>query len=510
MSLLIPKVAGAAILLLFDPSQINIETRFGTKFFGLYNGMYKFEETRPGGYVYASHTILDNVALSNILANAGVIIFNKVGTITSFAQNSKISDLYHYCVFDPMVDTRLAELNTTAPFKLRLCTRSGIKSDMLKTLDNYIVDMPIDFSTVTTTCAPAGKPVPPIPIVLEMHSDADTYQFDEAAIKAHLLTHNQRVRTFKELIAQRDVIADRKMLCDFCGEIAYRIDLVLSENEPPSEELILELWDRTIDAHRKTHDWENRARRAISVPFSSPASSSSESEDTPPLIQSPGHVTVNPELLPVPAASGKAKQADILQFAFLRKELEQLIPKGGHLVISRGTPAKSTVAVNSAIITGDRLGALNETTIIYMPGHSVTRSEEKWDAFLTALHPIPAFLFNADEFRAKPYPPEPTAALFKMMADKYSKKSVPVPPSANVDAKSAVEKTVPMWLVIKSRRGQKWLVQRSDGAQIIPEWDLNVTPTQLVHDTDIFPSYHDYLKQVFLNAPASFVIDACM
>lgn len=504
MSLLIPKVAGAAILLLFDPSQTNIETRFGTKFFGLYNGMYKYEETRPGGYVYASHTILDNIALSVILANAGVIVFNKVGTITSFAQNSKVSNLYHYCVFDPMVNARLAELNATAPFKLRLCARSGIKSDMLKTLDNYIVDTPIDFSTITTTCAPAGKPIPPIPIVLEMQLDVDTYQFDEAAIRAHLLTHDQRVRTFKELVAQRDVIADRKMLCDFCGEIAYRIDLVLSENEPPAEELLLELWDRTIDAHRRSHDWESRTG---SMPVSV---SVLQSESTPPLVQSPGYVTVNPELLPVPAASGQANESDVLEFASLRKELEQLIPKGGHLVVSRGTPAKSSVAVNSAIIPGDRLGALNETTIIYMPGHSITRSEEKWDAFLTALHPLPAFLFNADEFRSKLYPSEPTVALFKIMADKYSKKSVPLPPSVTVDVRSAVEKTIPMWLIVKARRGQKWLVQRNDGAQVIPEWDLNVTPTQLVHDPDIFPSYLDYLKQVFLTAPASYVLDACM
>nr|UNI74231.1 MAG: hypothetical protein [brine shrimp reovirus 1]UNI74435.1 MAG: hypothetical protein [brine shrimp reovirus 1] len=492
MSLLVPRLSQFAILLLSDENSSDLNLNYGTTFFGLFNGMRPYDEVKPGGYVYASNTLANRSDLDTVLLNAGVIIFNKYSTIAAFANNPKIRSSYDCVVLNSTSADRLSELYKTANFTLRLVEDKGIPSHLLPLISSYVSRTSIDFTNIPTINPPT-KPISDfLSIESDVLQDSHIYQFDQDAIQAHLFAnHRERVPTFKLLVSMYDVINGRSMLCGYCAELAIRIRLVIQDEDPSKDEEILLLWDKTIKGHRDAHDF-----KTVTVPKLSPR-----------LIESDDPI----ELLPLPESSVQDSSAHPeLLTAF--EAIKHALPTDVKVALSRGTPNKSTWAGVSAILSGDRIGAISSSIALYFPGHAITRNDQKWNAFVEVFRPISTGLYNVEPLRSKPYPEEELGDLFHQLKAIFGKRAMTPETHAPSSPSSAsnVEKTVPFWLIIQSRRGTKWLVQTNTGAQVTPAWDLNVSPSQLVHDTDSFPSYKDYLKQVFFGAPASFVLDACL
>nr|AHF20723.1 hypothetical protein [Cimodo virus] len=492
MSLLVPKLAQFAILLLSDENSNDLSANYGTTFFGLFNGMRPYDEIKPGGYVYASSTLANRSDLDIVLLNAGVIVFNKYSTIASFANNPKIRASYDCVVLNSTSADRLSELHKTANFTLRLVEDRGIPSHLLPLISSYVSRTSIDFTNIPTINPPT-KPISDfLALEPDVMQDSNIYQFDQDAIQAHLLaTHREKVQTFKLLVSMYDVINSRSMLCGYCAELAFRIRLVTRDEDPSEDEGILLLWDKTVQGHRDAHDWETIGTHKLSP-------RSIDGDD--PI-----------EILPMPDPSVQDSSIHP-ELCTALEAIKHALPANVKVALSRGTPNKSTWAGVSAILSGDRIGAISPSVAIYFPGHAITRNDQKWNAFVEVFRPISTGLYNVEPLRSKPYPEEELGDLFHKLKSAFGKHALQseLPPPNAASPAPHIEKTVPFWLIIQSRRGSKWLVQTNTGAQVTPAWDLNVSPSQLVHDTDAFPSYKDYLKQVFFGAPASYVLDACL
>lgn len=376
MTLLLPKLAQFALLLLSDEHSNFLNSQYDTTFFGLFKGMRPYNEIRPGGYVYASNSLLDRPELESVLQNAGVIIFTKYATIAVFANHPRIKHLYDPVIMNVSARERLAAAYASTNFTLRLAATKGIPPHMLTELTPYITLTSIDFTDIPTVAPLTSPAVDSLVLDIDEVFEDQGFQFDQVALEAHLRTHQYNVTTFRSLLLLLSDLEVRAQSCEYCREIAFRVRLVLQDADVGPSEQILLLWNTDIQSHRNSGNWSEILGSSLSLPIASSTESTA------------------------------------------------VMPMSDHFVL--------------------------------LPSPETTTT------------------------------PKPT----------------PAPPK--------FEKSIPFWLVVQSRHKTKWVTPTPDGSFVIPAWDLNVVPSQLVQDSDSFPSYKDYLKQVFYGAPAQYVIDACV
>lgn len=174
MTLLIPRIAQFALLLLSDENSTELSKNYDTTFFGLFNGMRPYNQVKPGGYAYASNSLINRPELDVVLLNAGVIICTKYSSIALFATSPKVRLAYDCVLLNSTAGDKLSSIYQSTNFTIRLVAKRGLPSNVLSLIAPYVSDTTIDFADIPLV----NPPVRPISdfISLEPEIQLDSHQ----------------------------------------------------------------------------------------------------------------------------------------------------------------------------------------------------------------------------------------------------------------------------------------------------------------------------------------------